>query len=89
MSLVYCPRNTFKINFVAVGALVNFGCRLAPSFGEPRTVVFDYEVPTRGGAKSLDISVVVFDVAYQAAERAVAVHLEKAGRRGRKAGRSE
>jgi hypothetical protein len=35
-----------------------------PSFGEPRTVTFDYPIP-EGKAGSLEISVIVSDVAYE------------------------
>lgn len=54
----------FTINGEYAGSLglMTQNYKIVPSFGTPRTVIFETEVPTKGGGSSLDIEVAVSDV---------------------------
>ena len=47
--------------------------QVKPSFGETRTVRFDYVIPTTGSSGALEISVDVSDVLYNIVTRVVVV----------------
>jgi hypothetical protein len=49
--------------------------KVSPSFGEPRTVVFDYRLPKNTGKGPLEISVVVTDVTDKAVADSVVIDI--------------
>jgi hypothetical protein len=51
--------------------------KLKPSLGQPRTVVFDYQLPAKGKAGALEISAEVSDVTYKAVTSAIVIDTVK------------
>ena len=69
----------FRVGGVYVGTigLKTENYKLNPSFGEPRTVFFNCQIPAKGNAGALEISVVVTDVLYRSAQQTIVLNAAK------------
>jgi hypothetical protein len=70
-------RFTIDGAYAGVLGLKTENFKLAPSFGEPRTVVFEYQIPPTGKAGPLEISVMLSDVAYNTVVETVVIDTVK------------
>jgi hypothetical protein len=71
-------RFTVGGNYAGVLGLKAENYKVKPSFGEPRTVVFDYQLPAKGKTGALEISVDVTDVTHNSVTTTVVVNVAKA-----------
>ncbi len=92
-TLLHLARFTIGGEYVGVLGLKTENYKLNPSFGEPLTFEFDYQIPTNGPAKALEISVDVSDVVNNTVTTALVIETTKngatsggtsSGRRGKK-----
>ena len=91
-TLLRLARFTFGGEYAGTLGLKTENTKVSPSFGEPRTVVFDYRLPKNAGKGPLGISVVVTDVMNKAVADSVVIDIggssnqssgtEKPGNRG-------
>ena len=72
-TLLRLARFTIGGEYVGVLGLKTENYKVKPSFGETRTVRFDYVLPTTGPSGALEISVDVSDVLYNTVTRGVVV----------------
>jgi hypothetical protein len=70
-TLLRLARFTIGGDYAGVLGLKTENYKLKPSFGEPRIVTFDYQVPTTGQSGTLEISVDVSDVMHNTVTTAV------------------
>ncbi len=73
-TVLHLARFTINGEYAGTLGLKAENHKIRPSFGEPRTVVFDYQVPTTGKTGPLEISVIVYDVTYKAVTTSVVVN---------------
>jgi hypothetical protein len=72
-------RFTIDGDYAGVLGLKTENLKLKPSFGELRTVVFEYQIPSTGRAGPLEISVTLSDVAYNTVVETVVIDTVKSG----------
>jgi hypothetical protein len=78
-TLVRLARFTIGGEYAGTLGLKTENSKLSPSFGEPRTVVFDYRLPKNAGKGPLEISVVVTDVRDKAVADSVVIDIGGSG----------
>ena len=78
-TVLHLARFTIGGDYAGILGLKTENYKVKPSFGEPRIVVFNYQLPTKGKTGALEISVVVTDVAGNTVATTVVVSTAKAG----------
>ncbi len=76
-TVLHLARFTIGGDYAGILGLKTENYKVKPSFGEPRTVVFNYQLPANGKAGALEISVNVTDVANNAVTATVVVNIAK------------
>jgi hypothetical protein len=71
-TVLHVAQFTINGKYVGTLGLKSENYKVKPSFGEPRSLLFDYEIP-KGKRGSLEISVVVSDVTYKQATTSVVI----------------
>jgi hypothetical protein len=83
-TLLHLARFTIGGSYAGVLGLKAENFKLKPSFGEARTVVFDYQLPSKGKTGPLEISVDVTDVTHKSVTSTVVINVAKATSDGEK-----
>jgi hypothetical protein len=78
-TVLHLARFTIGGDYAGILGLKTENYKVKPSFGEPRIVVFDYQLPANGKAGALEISVNVTDVANNSVTATVVVNIAKTG----------
>jgi hypothetical protein len=78
-TVLHLARFTIGGDYAGILGLKTENYKVKPSFGEPRIVVFNYQLPANGKAGALEISVNVTDVANNSVTATVVVNIAKTG----------
>ena len=78
-TVLHLARFTIGGEYVGVLGLKTENYKIKPSFGEPRTVSFDYQIPTNGPIGALEIAVEVSDVLYNTVRSTVSIECTNDG----------
>jgi hypothetical protein len=78
-TVLHLARFTIGGEYKGVLGLKTEDYKVKPSFGEPRTVSFDYQIPVNGPSGALEIAVDVSDVMYNTVRKAVVIECTKDG----------
>ena len=83
-TLLHLARFAINGEYLATVGLMSENFKLIASFGEARTLVFDYQLPSRGKTGPVEISVLVSDVTNASVTSRVTVNTVKPRKRGHK-----
>jgi hypothetical protein len=83
-TILHLARFAINGEYLATVGLMSENFKLIPSFGETRTLVFDYQLPSRGKTGPVEISVLVSDVTNASVTSRVTVNTVKPRKRRHK-----